>query len=123
MDGGLSSDFADGVEKRDVFWTDPYAVLRVAAGSDAAFFHHRIEADFFLVFSGGMHVEEGDLPDGCGPDEVVGVAVLRTGFTAASAGHAAGEEVSEGLCFLRDFGSGAEMVASVEFDPRVDFLE
>ena len=54
---------------------------------------------------------------------VIVVAVLRTGFETAAAGHAAGQGVAFLGRFVGDMRAGAEVVCAVELDPGAHLFE
>src|SRR5258708_34071306 len=70
-----------------------------------------------------MHVEEADLADDGGADEIVAGVYLRADFEAEAAGHAAGERVALFLNFGGDAWAFAEAVGAVDGDPGFYALE
>src|ERR1700676_2802604 len=70
-----------------------------------------------------MHVEEADLTDDGGADEIVAGVNLRADFEAEATGHAAGERVTLFLDFGGDAGAFAEAIGAVDRDPGFYALE
>src|SRR5258708_16969282 len=70
-----------------------------------------------------MHVEEADLADDGGADEIVAGVYLGADFEAEAAGHAAGERVALFLNFGGDAWAFAEAVRAVVGDPGFYALE
>ena len=96
------------------------AVLREAALLNAAVAGERAETLFLEDFAGGVDVEELDLGDGGGADEVGVVVELRADLHAAGAGDAVGERVALLLLLREPARAGAEIVGAVDGNPGLD---
>src|SRR5271163_4557053 len=94
LDDYVAGHVGDGFGEGELFGAGGDAVLGEAALLDAAVAGEGAEALLFEDGAGGVHVEELDLGDGGGADEVGGVVELGTDLHAAAATDAVGERVA-----------------------------
>lgn len=80
--------FVDGFGEWNVHGTDFDAVLRVSAVGDTVLTHNAFEPFVATHLAGGMHIEEPHLRNGLRTDVLIPF-ILRAGFQAATARHAA----------------------------------
>jgi len=120
---GFAVYFGYGFGQGDGFGAGLDAILGVGAFFDAAFAEEGLDAFFGVHGAGGVHIEEADLADDGGADEIVAGVYLRADFEAEAAGHAAGERVTFFLDFRGDAGTFAEAVGAVNGDPGLHALE
>ena len=85
LDKDVATHIGDGVGQRDLLGAGFHAVLGEAALLDSTIAGQGTQAIFFEDLAGGVIVEELDLSDGGGADEVCILVELRADFHAAAA--------------------------------------
>src|ERR1700710_1608807 len=123
LEDNIARDVGDGFGEGKLFGAGFDAVLGEAALLHAAVAGEGAKTFFFEDSTGRIHVEELDLCDGCGANEVGRVIELRADLHADGAGDAVGEGVTL-LLDLRNLArSWTEVVGAVDRNPGLDGLE
>lgn len=120
---GFAIDFGDGFGERYVFGTDLDAVLRVGTLVDAAGTKEALDAFFGVHRARRMHVEEADLRNDRGANELVPFVDLRANFQATAARDAARKRIAFFLNFGGHARTFAEVVGAVDGDPGLNALQ
>src|ERR1019366_9829099 len=112
LDKDVAAHVGDGFGERELLGASLDTVLRKSALLNTAIAGKRAQSIFFEDVAGGMVVEQLDLRDGGGADEVGDVVELRADFHAAATTDAVGERVVRFLLLGKDAGAGAEVVGA-----------
>src|SRR6266481_1652921 len=120
---GLAIHFGNRFGQRNFLGTCFNAILGVRAVLDAAVAHHAPDALFRVHRARGMHVEQAHLADDCRADEIAVRIDLGTHFQTIAAGDAPRKRIRFLLHLGRHAGAFAEVVRTVDGDPRLDAFE
>src|SRR5260370_2139684 len=120
---GLAIYFGDGLRQRNIFRANLNTILRVGAIGYTSRTHHGFEAFPRVHGAGRMHVEQADLADDRGADELVVFVHLRTDLQAIAAGDATRERIGLGLQVGRHSRAFSEIVRAVNRNPGLHALQ
>ena len=123
VNGCLPTDGGDAFKERDFLGANLDAIAGLGAVAEAAVFHQRVEAIFLQRRAGGVIVEEADLADDCGADEMIDRGILRAGIEATSATDAARKGIAFFLKPPGDLRAFAQIVSSIDRDPGLDAFQ